>query len=549
MKKTFTINIAGIVFNIEADAYEQLDAYINSIKAHFSTYPDHEEIVSDIETRIAEQFGEIAPGRVITSTDISKLISIMGKVEDFADSDTQTAPEQPKIQKKLYRDDENKIIAGVAAGMAQYFGIDTVVMRLIFIILLLVLNVGALVIYIILAIAIPKATTPTEKLQMRGAPMNLSSFEKNIKKHVATLKEKAPSTSGFKMFLGKIFEVIGTVVRGAVKVFSRLFGLAVVIGSGIGFLALTFTIANLTFNIDSPYVQFPLAEIITGTPYFFIVLTAYTLAVIPLAALIMIGSSLVTKRALITWRSGVILISLWLLTVIVAGVLYVRYFPVYREGVSNLPQYQTLSHTYDLKGFNKIELHGVDRVQIKQGKEYGVVAQGRKIDLDRIDLNVEDSKLVLTQKSLEHFCYFCLGREIVEIHITVPNLSEIQTYGVVQAKIDQIKVDSLNIVTTGSSRLTIQGTGDKVTISASGISRINAGTFSVSEIFTEASGNSRVVVNAQKVLNVIGSGNSRVTYFGKPTIEKDLSGNARLISTVDATETTKDSNDWYHNEF
>lgn len=153
MKKTISINISGTIFNIDEDGYEKLYQYLSLINKHFSSYEEKEEIVKDIESRIAELFLEMLgkSRKVITIKDVEKLISIMGDISDFeaiedeqsdngsGTTEKEKKKESKKSQKptKLFRDGKRKILGGVATGIAYYFQIDPVWIRLLFIILTL----------------------------------------------------------------------------------------------------------------------------------------------------------------------------------------------------------------------------------------------------------------------------------------------------------------------------------------------------------------------------------------------------------------------------
>ncbi|MCH7411506.1 PspC domain-containing protein [Belliella sp. DSM 111904] len=163
MKKTISINISGILFHIEEDGYASLKKYLEAINKHFSHYEDNQEIISDIENRIAEIFLSKLKNnkQVITADDVTLLIEKMGTISDFkAIEEEQEIPETPKADeepkeendfykyitppndpgstgyKKLMRMERGKILAGVCAGIAHYFSIDPLWTRLIAILLL-----------------------------------------------------------------------------------------------------------------------------------------------------------------------------------------------------------------------------------------------------------------------------------------------------------------------------------------------------------------------------------------------------------------------------
>ena len=140
MNKTIIINIHGIVFHIEEDAYEVLKTYMSAVKRHFAYSPDSEEIVTDIENRLAEMFSERLNQdhkQVIILSDVMFVTDRMGNVNDFNIDDDQPVrlmDSTYKAEKKLFRDTEDSVISGVSAGIAHYFGIEPKWIRLLAII-------------------------------------------------------------------------------------------------------------------------------------------------------------------------------------------------------------------------------------------------------------------------------------------------------------------------------------------------------------------------------------------------------------------------------
>ena len=156
MKKTFTISLGHSVFNVEEDAYDILKMYLDSIKNYFQKMENDSEIISDFELRIAENFSsKLSSGKqYINLTDVKEVIQIMGSLDDFQeiyDDQTEDVKEEKKENNKLYRDSSNRIIAGVCSGIAEYFKIDPIIVRILFFIAV-PLN---LIVYIIFWIGIP----------------------------------------------------------------------------------------------------------------------------------------------------------------------------------------------------------------------------------------------------------------------------------------------------------------------------------------------------------------------------------------------------------
>ena len=157
MKKTFTISLGHSVFNVEEDAYQILKTYLDSIKNYFQKMENDSEIISDFELRIAENFSsKLSSGKqYINLSDVKEVIQIMGSLDDFQeiynDDQTEDVKEEKKENNKLYRDSSNRIIAGVCSGIAEYFKIDPIIVRILFFIAV-PLN---LIVYIIFWIGIP----------------------------------------------------------------------------------------------------------------------------------------------------------------------------------------------------------------------------------------------------------------------------------------------------------------------------------------------------------------------------------------------------------
>ena len=157
MKKTVTANISGTIYNIEDDAFDLMQKYLNSIKMYFSSYEDSEEIFMDFENRISENLYSISNNAndVINSKHVAKIIEIMGKPEDFEDLEIEN--NNIKDLSKLRRDNNDRIIAGVASGISDYFKIDPFITRLLFVLTIPVGGFGFFF-YLICWIAMPKTS-------------------------------------------------------------------------------------------------------------------------------------------------------------------------------------------------------------------------------------------------------------------------------------------------------------------------------------------------------------------------------------------------------
>jgi len=193
MKKTFTINLSGSIFHIEEDAYEQLQKYLVNLKQYFGSSEEGKEITADIEARIAEIFTHkiSSENKVVTTEWVQKVIETMGTTESINDESGEKshADSSKKINRRLYRDPEEKVLGGVCGGIAAYFDMDPVIVRIIFVVLALATTGAAILAYFIFWIAVPKAVTTAHRLEMRGEEVTIKNIEKFIKDEVDSVKE------------------------------------------------------------------------------------------------------------------------------------------------------------------------------------------------------------------------------------------------------------------------------------------------------------------------------------------------------------------------
>ena len=216
MNKTFQINLGGIAFAIDDDAYRRLDLYMHELEEHFAHSDSRDEIIADIEARLAELLTEQLRGREIVSLhDIANAIKIMGSPSDFEDEPVTNQSERRssgrgyesrekaawdiKTGKRLFRDPDNKVIGGVCSGLAAYFGVeDPLWMRVAFVILFFTFGVGPLA-YIIAWIMIPEAKTASDRLAMMGHPANVRNIADMVEKGLDDLSDSLKDNwEGFK---------------------------------------------------------------------------------------------------------------------------------------------------------------------------------------------------------------------------------------------------------------------------------------------------------------------------------------------------------------
>ncbi len=429
MKKNISINIGGIIFHIEEDGFDKLRAYLDSVNQYFSTFEDSKEIIDDIENRIAEIFlSKLSDGKqVISNEDVVELMSTMGTTQDFdatieTESEGQTQNEAGQQQertthqeeeseyskdsgtgsRKLYRDERRKVLGGVAAGIAHYFGIDPIWIRLLFIALfvnvffgglsgavaitylilwivvpgnrklddddqnvkklfrdgesralggvcsglasyfgtdttvvrlLFVLSIflggAGIIVYIILWIITPEARTITEKMQMEGEPVTLSNIEENVKKN---LNEDEGEESALAKVLLFPFRVIATVIKAIssalgpvaaalVEIVRIFFGLIITV---VGFsIMISLIIAFLVvlgwdsgYWADYVYFGHIPTEIFARSVNIWSVLSAFLIAFIPALCITLLGLYVLLKRSVVKAYVVWALFGFWILGLI-----------------------------------------------------------------------------------------------------------------------------------------------------------------------------------------------------------------------------------------
>ncbi|RZS96251.1 PspC domain-containing protein [Cecembia calidifontis] len=443
MKKTISINISGILFHIEEDGYATLKKYLEAINRHFSHYPDNQEIISDIENRIAEIFLSNLKNnkQVITAENVSRLIEKMGTIADFkADeavmeekNEEKKEPEndfykyitppgqeskgykkltrlenrkilggvcaglahylsidplwtrlvallllfsgklnfgkpgwdflpwnfdfslslgiwallayvvlwvilpvsyeepEDKHVKKLYRNPDDRTLGGVASGLAAYFNIEVIWVRLLFIALIFAGGAG-FVIYLILWIITPQAKSITERIQMKGGAITLDNIESTIKENlnpappVEESQTRKVLMAPFR-FLGKVInklgEALGPLGKFLVAVIRVFFGLIIsfigiaiiiapIILLGIYFQAIPIDGSNVMIdNIPAEWIR----DIL---PSWLAIAVGFTI-LIPGLIILLLGISVILKKSIIEGRFGLIALGVWLLSIGVAG--------------------------------------------------------------------------------------------------------------------------------------------------------------------------------------------------------------------------------------
>jgi phage shock protein PspC (stress-responsive transcriptional regulator) len=343
MNQTVTINISGIVFHIDVEAYEELKKYLNKIKSYFKNSEESEEIMMDIEARIAELFSEkiTSENQVIQSKDVDEVIIVMGKPEQYIDEDEEEKEAQSfsnqktyTSAKKLFRDPDDRMIGGVASGISNYFGVESIWLRLFFVIALF-MGFGFLL-YIILWIVMPEAKTASDKLQMKGDPVNIDNISKTFKDEADKVSDQLRSNgqqygNKAESIVGAFFNFIGQILKGVFKVLGKVFGVIFLLVGTFMFVGLagmlvgSETIFSITtdgvFSISS--IEF-FNLIFVSEDQFHIAIIGVAITIgLPIIMLIYAGANLIFK---VKTHAGVSLglIVLWVIGIFMCAMVGIR---------------------------------------------------------------------------------------------------------------------------------------------------------------------------------------------------------------------------------
>lgn len=380
MNKTVNINLAGIFFHIDEDAYLKLQRYLEAIKRSFTDSQGRSEIISDIEARISELFNERIKHdkQVIGIKEVDEVIAIMGQPEDYL-VDDEIFEDEPQSgykrksapSKKLFRDTDNSYVGGVSSGLGHYFGIDVLWMRLAWIILIFGAGTGILL-YILLWILVPEAKTTSEKIMMTGEPVNISNIEKKIKdgfesvtdvaKNVTdsvsgAAKNLSDSVSGvakkvdFQKQGNKIksssktfFDTIGEVIMFFFKVFAKFIGVLLMIIGATTLIALVIALFSIGVADVIHIPGLDLVEIVNAgnTPIWLVTLLTFFTIGIPFFFLFYLGLKiLINNLKSIGNIAKFTLFGVWLMSIIGLVIIGIR---------------QASEHAFDESYIEKTEL-------------------------------------------------------------------------------------------------------------------------------------------------------------------------------------------------
>jgi phage shock protein PspC (stress-responsive transcriptional regulator) len=335
MNKTVNINLGGMFFHIDEDAYQKLTRYFDAIKRSLSKSSGQEEIIKDIEMRVSELLTEKqkTEKHVVTIREVDEVIAVMGQPEDYIieeDGPNTTSNRDyaaPRSTKKLYRDKENGMIGGVATGLGHYFGIDAVWLKIMFLIFVFAGFGTGILAYIILWIVTPEAITTSEKLEMTGEPVTISNIEKKVREEFDSVSDKIKNADydkfGNQVKTGaeKLGSGLGDFIMTVFKIFAKFLGV-ILIMSGLVILVMllvsVFTIGT-SVSMDLPWKSFVEAGNFTDYPVWVFGLIMFFAVGIPFFFMTLLGFKLLAPNMQSIGNiAKYTLLALWLIAVSIA---------------------------------------------------------------------------------------------------------------------------------------------------------------------------------------------------------------------------------------
>jgi phage shock protein PspC (stress-responsive transcriptional regulator) len=334
MNKTININLGGFFFHIDEIAYQKLRKYLTSISKSLSDDSQGKnEIIADIEARISELLTEkITDSRqVVSEGNIEDIIVIMGQPEDYSEAEepySETTFSQTKNNisgKKLFRDGDDKFLGGVASGIAHYFDVDTIWIRLGLLALFFSAGFGILI-YILLWILLPEAKTTAEKLQMEGEAVNIDNIEKKIREEFTNVSESVKNAANHasekikdganefsekmdQTFSGKrkknnglqdFIHTVEKIIRIFFKIFRKFIAIILIFLAAAVILSLiigAFSIGSFEFlNIESNFIHYPDFFFAATIPRWLLTISLLTLIGIPFLILLVLGLRILSSN-------------------------------------------------------------------------------------------------------------------------------------------------------------------------------------------------------------------------------------------------------------
>jgi phage shock protein PspC (stress-responsive transcriptional regulator) len=431
MNKIISINLKGIIFQVEEEAFDRLKQYLETLNRHFAKDESRLEIIDDIESRLAEMMQEkLKIKAAITMADVEEIIGIMGQPADFDTENTETNEEaEPKATsstysnayteptaKRFFRDTENSMLGGVCAGAGHYFGVDPLWVRLGFLFLFFVMGTG-LLFYVILWVIIPEAKTQSDRLRMKGEPVNVDNIEKAVKEEYERVKknfDEYSKTKGGKLTRGisRSLGIAGDIILAFAKFIAKVVGIFVLVMAVLFFIAFVSITIHLVFNGTLPVLSLAFD---TAGAFWLTAISVIVLLLMVVVAFIQLALKLFNPHSKLFSNKGyrwftASITTLSIVVLIIMGIMFGRSFSEKQLVVSTVLINE--GDTLTVSAYNPV----YNRVfgEYDAGKTYDY--NSRNFKFDNLDFSfVRNSKNSILNDSLWHTARFEVERSAKDI--------------------------------------------------------------------------------------------------------------------------------------
>jgi phage shock protein PspC (stress-responsive transcriptional regulator) len=494
MKKTVTVNLNGRVFTIDEDAYRLLDNYLYNLRIYFRKEEGASEIIADFEARIEELFSErLRLGyEVISIEQVEEVIARVGNPADFSEGaepevvdDKQAYFTKSKdVKKKFFRNTDDKMFGGVCAGIAAYFGWDTLAVRIIFIILIFATSLWIIPVYLLAWLFSPGAYTAEQKLQMRGKPITVENIGKTVAAEVepVPVHKKKGCLAGFiDLFVGliKVFLIglgclIGLPLLFALIVIIIVL-IAVLFGVGGGLLS----VLPLAFTHDSSFLSVTHPGLATIT--FILVLG------IPVVALVYSFIAHLAKLKPVNRAVKGVCFGIWLLALILflsSG------FRIDKTKLFNRDWFLYADHSIQGSGIlseTEYVLEGaVDQIEAAESLFANLQIEQVNADVNSILISGDENLIDKVKYDLENGRLYLHTSKNYRLHSKNDLIIRIKTAGLKKIK-----------GAIGNIQLNTFFAGDELTVEMNGAGKFQADSLSVNFLKANAEGVGSIVLGGQ----------------------------------------------------
>ncbi len=538
MKKTLTINLSGVVWTINDDAYLLLKNYLDELEASFSS-DDEKEILCDIEARISELFAERLGKRrnVVEAADVEYVISVLGRVSDFSEADTAANNSDKKHSRRFYRDPDNKIVGGVAAGLAAYFGWNLTAMRVIFVVLGVLFFQYTLPIYLIVWLVTSEAKTSAQKLEMYGDDVTVDNI-KNIK---TRLEENMPDASKVQSLGARTVRLLGQVFKWCVIILGGFIGICVASTCILSILALLIAlVAFIALPAEFPELMTPWTMLLYVSLLLFCLLPL--IGSIWLIVRLLSKKSSTKNRSWLAWSMFVV----WIISIftMIFSVLklapstethsIIRNFVVDDSGMY-------ISEPRQVGAFNAVSVSHAVNVNLATSDTCRVRVKANTFQLSNIKTEVKDSILYIyslgerTGRAEVDVALPCLRMLDIEsasnvegTNLRVAPTFEITANSASKAELELLPTETVSVHVGEASKVELSGVADSLFLRVNGASKADLADLRVRKADVQVRAASMAEVWASDALYYDVQGASKFEYKGMPR----LSGKSEDFSSV-----------------